>query len=273
MLKCRIFNVASRPAMDVNFALEGRRLEAAWFGPPPAAAPTLVLLHEGLGCLSLWRGLPEQLARETGCGVLAYSRFGYGGSASVTLPRPLDYMHEEARTLGRVLDHFGVADALLVGHSDGASIAAIGAGAALDARLRGLVLLAPHFFVEPCCIAAIEAAVRAFETGDLRAKLARWHGANTEAAFRGWAGAWLDPSFPQAFHLGAEIAAIRAPMLIVQGDVDPYGTMAQAAFCLREAAGSVDVLALSGCGHAPQVDMPEATRRAIIDFARRVLAG
>jgi len=136
--------------------IDGGMLETHWWGPCPDQAPTLVLLHEGLGCVALWRDFPEALAAGTGCGVFAYSRFGYGASDPVTLPRPMFYMHDEALTvLPRVLDAAGVRRAVLVGHSDGGSIAAIDAGVVQDARVVGVVMMAAHFFVEDLNIASI----------------------------------------------------------------------------------------------------------------------
>ncbi len=136
--------------------IDRRCLETRWWGPPAEAAPTLVLLHEGLGCVALWRDFPEALVAATGCGVFAYSRFGYGGSDSVSLPRPMRYMHDEAlEVLPRVLDAAGVRRAVLVGHSDGGSIAAIHAGTVHDPRVLGVVMIAAHFFVEDINIASI----------------------------------------------------------------------------------------------------------------------
>lgn len=242
------------------------RLETGWWGPGPEAAPTLVLLHEGLGSLGLWKDFPTRLAGETGCGVFAYSRFGYGGSDPVNLPRPLDYMQREAReVLPRVLDAIGLRRGVLLGHSDGGSIAAIHAGSFRDARVQGLVLLAPHFFTEPEGLAAIEAARRRYEAGELRARLARHH-RDVDVAFHGWNGAWLDPGFPQAFDLLPDIARIRVPVLAIQGEADPYGTAAQLQVLEREAHCPVEVLMLPGVGHAPQAEAPERVLAAVRDF-------
>ncbi len=176
-------------------SLGSQRLEYRMIGPQPDAAPTLVLLHEGLGCVGLWGDFPDQLQAATGAGVLVYSRAGYGQSSPVPLPRPLSYMHDEARdVLPRLLDAIGFQRGLLIGHSDGASIAAIYAGSHQDHRVGGLVLIAPHFFTEDAGIASIVEARKAYETGDLRARLARWH-ADVDNAFKGWNGAWLDPEF------------------------------------------------------------------------------
>src|SRR5947209_13484821 len=174
----------------MRLMLDGIGLEAAWWGPAPDAAPTLVLLHEGLGSVALWRDIPAALAEKTGCSVFAYSRQGYGQSDPATLPRPLSYMHDEASRLPAVLDAAGVRRAVLVGHSDGASIAAICAGSHYDKRIRGLVLLAPHFFVEDESIAGIEAARAAYETGKLRDLPAPYH-RDVDNTFWGWNRAWL----------------------------------------------------------------------------------
>ena len=163
----------------------GKRIETAWWGPFPEAAPTLVLLHEGLGSVGLWRDFPQKLAEATGCGVFAYSRRGYGRSSPVPRPRPLDYMTREAvETLPRVLDALGAERYALVGHSDGASIAAIYAGAFDDPRLASLALIAPHVFREAESLTAILAAERAYSETDLRARLARHHD-DVDGAFFG----------------------------------------------------------------------------------------
>lgn len=249
--------------------LDGRTIETAWWGPPPEAAPTLVLLHEGLGCIALWRDTPQALADATGCGVLAYSRFGYGQSSPADLPRPMDYMHIEAREiLPRVLDEARVQRCILVGHSDGASIAAIYAGSVQDFRVRGLVLIAPHFFVEDVGIASIVAAREAYETGDLRTRLARYH-AHVDSAFRGWNDAWLDPRF-RAFDLTAELAHIRVPILLLQGEDNSFGTIEQLHAAEREAYCPVETVLVAGAKHAPHLEMPGPTRDAIARFAHRL---
>src|SRR6185437_15672237 len=173
----------------------GKRLEAVAYGPAPAEASTIIMLHEGLGCVALWRDFPQKLAAATGWGVFAYSRAGYGGSESIDLPRPLDYMSREARaSLPAVIEAIGFRRGVLLGHSDGASIAAIHAGEHSDERIQGLVLMAPHLFTEEAGLASIAEARLAYEAGDLRAKLAKYH-AHVDIAFRGWNEAWLDPGF------------------------------------------------------------------------------
>jgi len=247
-----------------------QHLEYRFIGPRPDKAPTLVLLHEGLGCVGLWNDFPEKLSATTGAGVFVYSRAGYGASSPVKLPRPLSYMHDEAREmLPRVLDAIGFKRGLLVGHSDGASIAAIYAGSHQDHRVGGLVLIAPHFFTEDPGITSIVEARKAYETGDLRARLARWH-ADVDNAFKGWNGAWLDPEF-RKWDITEFLAYIRVPMLIVQGEDDQYGTVRQIEVAQEECYCPVEVALLPGARHSPQRDAPEPTVKVIAEFVARVI--
>jgi pimeloyl-ACP methyl ester carboxylesterase len=247
-----------------------QRLEYRMIGPRPDAAPTLLLLHEGLGCVGLWGDFPDRLSAATGCGVFVYSRAGYGQSSPVTLPRPLSYMHDEARaTLPKLLDAIGFRRGLLVGHSDGASIAAIYAGSHQDHRVGGLVLIAPHFFTEDGGIASIADAKKAYETGDLRARLARWH-ADVDNAFNGWNGVWLDPAF-RRWDITEFLAYIRVPVLIVQGEDDQYGTVRQIEVAEQECYCPVEVALLPHAKHSPQREAPEATLAAIAEFVKRVV--
>ena len=257
--------------MNTNIVVNGCRIEAAWHGPAPNEAPTLVLLHEGLGCVAMWRDFPRALAERTRYGVLVYSRPGYGGSDPVPRPRALRYMDDEAfAILPAVLDQAGVRKAVLVGHSDGASIATIYAGGCQDFRVRGLVLMAPHFFVEDVSIRSIVAAKQAYEQGDLRARLTRYHGRNVDNAFYLWNAAWLDDA-SRNWRLDDRLAHIRVPILIVQGADDQYGTTAQIAFAEQETYCPVDALVLDDCRHSPHLDQPETTLAAVGDFAYRVL--
>jgi pimeloyl-ACP methyl ester carboxylesterase len=254
--------------MEIN----GVALETQSWGPPPAEAPTLLLLHEGLGSVGLWRGFPAALTAATHCGVVAYSRAGYGRSGSIVLPRPLTYMHDEAReVLPKMIDHMRLERFILVGHSDGGSIATIYAGSRQDFRLQGLVLLAPHFFVEDLGLQAIAAAKIAYDTGDLRTRLARHHD-DVDAAFRGWNDSWLDPRFKTDFDLTSEIAHIRVPVLVVQSDGDPYGTMRQAETMAEEAYCPVEILAVPGASHAPHLDAAEVTLPRIAGFIRHLVS-
>jgi pimeloyl-ACP methyl ester carboxylesterase len=247
--------------------LDGRRLESAWLGPNAVDAPTLVLLHEGLGCVALWRDVPERLAAETGCGVFAYSRFGYGQSDPVTVPRPMTYMHDEAlQVLPRVLDAAGITRAILVGHSDGGSIATIHAGAIRDPRIAGIVLIAAHFFVEDPNIASIAHIRSEYETTDLRSRLARYH-ADVDNAFRGWNDAWLDPRF-RDFDITEYLPNIAVPVLALQGADDPYGTAAQLKVLERTVRSPLETRLIQGASHAPHLEAKQTTLAAIAAFAR-----
>ena len=250
---------------------EGHRLELAWHGPrAPADAPTLVLLHEGLGCVAAWRDWPARLAAATGLRVLAYSRRGYGGSEGRSPPWPLTYMHEEAALLPAVLAAAGVDDAILVGHSDGGSIALIHAGGAPGPQLRGLVTLAAHVFREDESFAAISAARHAYLHGDLRPRLGKYHH-HVDDAFWGWCGAWLDPEFA-AWNLESCLPGITVPTLVIQGDADPYGTLAQVDAIARGLSGPCTTLVLPGCGHAPWREREADTTAAILAFTRALSA-
>lgn len=249
-----------------HLRVDGVRLEARWLGPAPEAAPTIVLLHEGLGSVSMWKDFPERLAEATGYGVLVYSRQGYGASDPVSLPRPLEYMHTEALdVLPRVLDEAGIRQCFLLGHSDGASIALINAGGVPDPRVIGLVVMAPHVLTESFSLESIARAREAFVQGGLRKGLERHHGSNVDGAFWGWNGAWLDPGFGD-WNIEEYLPHIAQPVLQIQGHDDEYGTDVHFRSIERHVSGPVTSLWLQGCGHSPHRDQPEATVAAIRDF-------
>jgi pimeloyl-ACP methyl ester carboxylesterase len=250
--------------------IDGQRLEYRMIGPRPHEAPTLVLLHEGLGSVAMWNSFPERLAAATGCGVFAYSRAGYGQSSPVNLPRPISYMEDEAlKILPKVLDAIGFRRGLLVGHSDGASIATIYAGGIQDHRVRGLVLMAPHFFVEDISVASIADAKRAYAETDLRERLAKYH-ADVDNAFRGWNDVWLDPAF-RVWDISEALAYIRVPILIVQGEQDQYGTTRQIEVAQEECYCPVEVALLRNARHSPYREAADETHAAVVDFADRIL--
>jgi pimeloyl-ACP methyl ester carboxylesterase len=258
---------------DSGFLTIGaQRLEYRMIGPRPEAAPTLVLLHQGLGCVGMWEDFPEKIQAATGAGVFVYSREGYGQSSPVTLPRPLSFMHQEAQqTLPQILDTIGFQRGLLVGHSDGASIAAIYGGSHQDHRVGGLVLIAPHFIVEDATIAAIAAMRKAYDLTDLRARLGRWH-ADADATVHGWSDVWLKGDF-RKWDLTEFLAYIRVPVLIVQGEDDQYGTVRQIEIAQQECYCPVEVALLPGAMHVPQREAPEVTLQVVSDFIGRVLHG
>ncbi len=262
---------------DVRFAAVGHggrtvRLEYHWTGVPDPAAPLLVFLHEGLGSASMWRDFPARLCAAGGWRGLVYSRPGYGRST----PRPHgerwtpDYMHRQGReVLPQLLAAAGV-DATaeppwLFGHSDGASIALIHA-AAFPSAVAGLVVLAPHVFVEDLSIRSIEQARHAYAKKGLRRRLARHH-EDVDSAFWGWNDAWLDPAF-RFWSIEELLPAIRVPVLAIQGHNDEYGTMAQVDGLAAGVAGA-EALKLDDCAHSPHRDRPEAVLAATIDFIGR----
>jgi pimeloyl-ACP methyl ester carboxylesterase len=233
--------------------LAGGVVEVRTIGRATADEPAIVMLHEGLGSVSIWRDLPERLAERTGLAVVAYSRLGYGWSDGVSLPRPPTFLHDEADgPLPALLDALGVRDVILFGHSDGATIALLFA-ARFPGRVRGAVVLAPHLFVEDVSLAGIQAAGRAYEGTDLRARLARHH-LSVDVAFRGWHDTWLDSRFAEALRLDCDIGAIRAPILAIQGDQDEYGTFAQLDALASGSGGPVETRRLAGVGHSPHRD-------------------
>jgi pimeloyl-ACP methyl ester carboxylesterase len=224
-------------------------------------APALVLLHEGLGSLGLWRGLPEKLHALTGARVLAFSRYGHGRSDPPPRPRTPSFMHEEAlEVLPEVLAAAGVERPVLVGHSDGASIALIHAATHPTA---GLVLLAPHVFVEDICVEAIAETRETFADGGLRERMARHH-RDPEVTFSGWCDVWLDAEF-RSWNLESFLPHIDVPVLLIQGADDEYGTLAQIDAIERGVRGPVERLVLSG-GHSPHLEHPDVVPAAIARF-------
>ena len=251
--------------------IDAVELEYRMIGPRPDEAPTAVLLHEGLGCTAMWRDFPEQLARASGLGVFVYSRQGYGGSSPCKVPRPLTYMHHEAiEVLPKLLDAIGFEEGLLVGHSDGASIAAIHAGAIADPRVRGLVLMAPHFFTEDMGIASIAQTKETFETTNLRERLRKYHGDNVDCAFWGWLHAWLDPEF-RKWDLREFLPKITVPVMVLQGLDDQYGTAAQVSSIEELCGGEFESLFLDNCAHTPFREQPEQTLAAVNRFIASLL--
>ena len=230
-----------------------------------ADAPTLVFLHEGLGCIGLWRDFPDRVARKLGARALIYSRSGYGHSSPLNAKRAPDFMHHEALViLPELLATLGISKPLLIGHSDGASIALIYAAQYPDST-AGLVLMAPHVFVEALTLSSIARAAEAYETGDLRERLAQHHD-NVDDAFRGWSEIWLSPRFG-TWTLGKEVSNLRVPTLLIQGEDDPYGTLAQLDAFEAAKAASITRCVLSSCGHSPHRDQEVVVIDAISKFA------
>jgi pimeloyl-ACP methyl ester carboxylesterase len=248
------------------------RIEHVWIGAQRRAAPLLVFLHEGLGSVAMWRDFPHALCAAAGCRGLVYSRRGHGQST----PRasherwPVEFLHDQAlEFLPRLFEALELDAAVdrpwFYGHSEGGSIALIHA-AVRPAQVAGLVVAAPHTFVEDTTIASIERARDAYRTTDLRSRLARHH-ADPDSAFWGWNDVWLDPAF-RRFDIRALLPAIRCPLLAIQGHDDEYGSMAQLEAIAR-AVPQAELLRLDDCGHSPHRDQPAALLSAVADFIGR----
>lgn len=262
----------------------GKQLEYRCWGDAPTDGRCVVLLHEGLGCVALWKRFPQDLSEALGLPVMAYSRAGYGWSEADDLPRPLDWMTREARVLPEVLEAFGIWEAVLIGHSDGATIAAIAAGLSgggntepvVDAAdragrqrllrrsgVRAAVLMAPHFFTEDEGLAEIARADAAFETAGLAERMGKYH-RDPVATFRGWADAWLSEGF-RDWNVEACLDDIRAPVLVIQGRDDQYGTLAQVEAVTSRVPGA-EALILEDCRHVPHLEQTEAVLAKITTF-------
>lgn len=261
---------AGPQSTPLRFAeLDGRRIEYRMILGAADARPPLVFLHEGLGSAGLWRDFPDKVSRRLGARALVYSRFGYGQSDGLTGKREPRFMHEEALdVLPRLLDQLGIEAPLLIGHSDGASIALIHA-AASGQPVRGVAVMAPHVFVEPICVESI-AKIREsyFAKPDLRNRLSKYH-AHVDDAFLGWADTWLLPAFLD-WSIEDLLGGITQPVLAIQGREDEYGTLEQLDRIERGVTGAVSRLVLDKCGHAPHRDQEAAVIDAIVAFAQSI---
>ncbi|WP_413207582.1 alpha/beta fold hydrolase [Rhodospirillum sp. A1_3_36] len=258
--------------LDTCVTVGGVPLEVVRHGSTDPDAPHLVFLHEGLGCVALWKDFPERVAAALGVGVVVYSRAGYGRSGPKPPPWPLTYMHDEGRlVLPSLLDALGLTNVVLVGHSDGASIALIHAGDETGAlpRLKGVVSMAAHVFNEEISVQSIAEARTAFESGGLRDRLMRYHGDNVDNAFWGWNRAWLDPGF-KTWNIEAFLPRIQVPLLVIQGEDDEYGTLRQVKAIRNQVSGPVECLILERCGHSPHRDQREPVLQALERFAARI---
>jgi pimeloyl-ACP methyl ester carboxylesterase len=243
-----------------------RRLETMTYHGD-GTRPAIVMLHEGLGSIAMWKDFPERLAARTGCTVVAYSRHGYGSSEPLAAPREPDYMHHEAQVvLPELLQALDVERPIIFGHSDGASIALIYAGTRPDGA-RALVLEAPHVFVEELSIRSIAAARETWATTSLRERLGRYH-ADVDGAFTGWNDIWLDARF-RDWNIEAYADAVRVPVLVVQGEGDEYGTIAQVESIAARVPGTETML-IPGAGHSPHRDAPDAVLERVAAFVDRL---
>ena len=252
--------------------IDGKRLETLRY--PPARSETdatIVMLHEGLGSIAMWKDFPERVAETTGCGVLVYSRYGHGKSERLAEKRAVGFMHHEAKVvLPELLGQLEIQRPILFVHSDGGSIALVHTGSHENDRIRGLILEAPHVFVEDLGIDSIVTAAENYESGSLKTRLERYHGSNVECAFRGWNEVWLNPGF-RSWNIEEYLPQIKVPVMVIQGADDQYGTWRQVEAIERGCAGHVRTTLLKDCGHSPHRDQPDATLRAVTEFLREEL--
>src|SRR5262245_1505707 len=241
----------------------GKALETRWVEAGPENASTIVLLHDALGSAAVWKDFPERLAEETGSNVLVYSRYGHGNSDVLSDERTIDYIHYEGEVvLPELLDKFQISSPLLLGHSDGASIAITYAGKYHD-RVSGLILMAPHVFVEDVTVRGVIDAGVAYRSADLKQKLSRYH-CDPDGIFHAWHNMWIDPNFKD-WNIESYLSSICCPSLLIQGEHDGYGTVAQLE-TIRSHVPESEMFLLQGCGHSPYREKPEATLHRIAQF-------
>ena len=267
-----LHNDAMYETVPSRVEINGRELEYVWLGPPPNQNATLVFLHEGLGSIAQWRDLPQQLVTATGCSALIYNRASYGGSDPMPAPWPRTFMHDHAREeLPALLDALAVRQTILIGHSDGASIAIIYAGGeSANEQLAGIAVMAPHVFVEELGLSSIRQARDAFNNGDLRTRLQRYHKDNTINVFDGWNDAGLREDFVD-WNIEEFLPRVTTPMMVIQGEDDQYGTLRQVKTICASVSGPVTPLILQNCRHSPHRDQPEKVIVGLADFVDRVL--
>ncbi|AOY88389.1 alpha/beta hydrolase [Marinobacter salinus] len=234
--------------------------------------PTLVFLHESLGNIALWRKFPERLAKATGFDALLYNRLGYGRSSDEPLPRPYDYQEREGSVLlPRLLEELGLEDVVLIGHSDGGSIALIAAGA-LGPRAHALVTMAAHVYADYLTVEGIQEMMARYRETDLREKLHRYHGDRTDDVFKAWHTVWLDEGFQKSMNFRDWLAAIECPAMIIQGEEDEYGVPEQVTDIVAGIGAAAIPLFLPDTGHSPHLEQPDLLLEQVCDFLLRETA-
>jgi pimeloyl-ACP methyl ester carboxylesterase len=230
-----------------------------------AGRPTLVFLHDSLGCIPLWRDFPAALGRAARCNVLVYDRQGYGASCGFSkASRDNTYLEEEAAILDALLSHYQIADAVLFGHSDGGSIALLTA-ALYPSRIRAVITEGAHVFVEDVTVKGIKEAISLYETTPLKAKLEPYHGAKTEAMFWAWAGTWTTEAF-RTWTIESFLPAIVCPLLVIQGEDDEYGTLEQVNAIVTLTTGEATPYLLPGVKHTPHKEVPDMVLAQVTSF-------
>jgi pimeloyl-ACP methyl ester carboxylesterase len=259
----------TRDRFDIHAAKH--RLSAEFIRPRAKTdnRPVLVFLHEGLGSIGQWRDFPEKICARTGCPALVYDRWGYGGSDPLTQPRKPDYLHDEALlSLPEVLNQCAIEKPILIGHSDGGSIAIIYAGT-YPQKVSGIITEAAHVFVEDVTVEGIKRAVEVYESTDLKKRLAKFHENNTELMFRGWADIWLSPEF-RDWNIETYLPNITCPLLAIQGKDDEYGTSAQVEAIVGKVTGPARASMIDNCGHIPHIQTMEKVFSEMVSFIREI---
>ena len=256
---------------DFQIEIDGNHLQARRLLQQDSSAlhrPTLVFLHDSLGCIQLWRNFPEKLAEATACNALIYDRLGYGRSAPAgPEKREKDYLEKEAHVLVKVLQKAGIQQAILFGHSDGGSIALI-AAAEYPELINGIITEGAHVFVEDITLAGIREAVKAYETTSLPQKLAKYHGNKTEWVFYAWTDTWLSPRF-RDWNIEQYLPKIKCPVLVIQGGEDEYGSIRQVEAIVEQVKGPAEQLIIAGAGHSPHKEAAEVTLTGANEFLRK----
>ena len=250
--------------------IENKHIEYSSFGDFLTEKPVLVLMHEGLGSVAMWKKIPELLHEHTNLNVMVYSRFGYGKSSNSELPRPLDYMTIEAeKYLPTIIENLGIKNYFLIGHSDGGTIAALASRGKKINNLLGTILIAPHFFVEKDNLIAIEKTVYQYKFGSLRSKLKKYHN-NVDNAFFGWSDVWLDKKFKD-WNITNDLLEIKTPVLGIQGLNDPYGSIEQLNVIQEKIKVPFTKKTIKNCGHNPFNEHREITLGFINNFLKNLL--
>ncbi len=251
--------------------LGSKKIEIQWYQVEQKDRPTLIFLHEGLGCTRMWKDFPQKLSQSTGCPALVFSRFGYGNSDSSPLPWKINFMHTEAlKVLPDIIETAHIKNYILIGHSDGGSIGIIFAGKSYSKGLKGLITEAAHVFCEKITVDCIRLAKVNYDHHDLKQGLEKYHGKNTENAFRGWNDIWLHPKFIK-WNIEKYLNKIKVPVLALQGRDDQYGTVKQIESIKRH-VNHVETCLIDDCNHSPHNEQPDQTLKIMTQFILRIIA-
>ncbi len=255
----------------LTLKINGQNLECQWIGErPPRDSLMLVFLHEGLGCIRLWKDFPAWLCKKTGLPGFMFSRAGYGNSDPGPLPRKINFLHQEALcVLPQVLAAAGIRDHIIIGHSDGGSIGIIYAGSPKAGHLRGLITEAAHVFCEPVTTIGLKATRKAYFEKGLKEKLERYHGKNTETAFQGWNQTWLRPRFAQWWNIEKYLKRIFVPVMAIQGRQDPYATLAQLD-AMKSRTPDCRIEIIEACCHTPHFEKREDVLELMAGFVEAI---